>query len=66
MDNVQNYDSYINIPSLQTCRSYGMWETDTKMLRIMLGPERKEVTGVRRKSHDKYFHNCILESMIIE
>jgi hypothetical protein len=22
MDNVQNYDSYINIPSLQTYRSY--------------------------------------------
>jgi hypothetical protein len=22
MDNVQNYDSYINIPSSQTCRSY--------------------------------------------
>jgi hypothetical protein len=38
---------------------------DTRVLRRIFGPKRDEVTGVRRKLHNKELHNLYSSSSII-
>jgi hypothetical protein len=44
MDNVQNHNNYINIPSSQTLRSYRLRVFENRVLRRIFGPKRDDVT----------------------